>query len=92
MEYIKKAIDSDSELHIRILRDTLCDLRKENFLMKIAVCVLLAVSVLCAVSVFRSRRGCGCQSASPCYEQASDCVFYGAGAREKQKPGGKKSA
>ena len=46
MEDIKKAIDSDNELHIRILRDTLCDLKKENFQMKIAVCVLLIVSVL----------------------------------------------
>lgn len=92
MEDIKKAIDSDNELHIRILRDTLCDLRKENFLMRIAVCFLLAVSVLCAVSVFRQRRGCGCQSASPCYERTSDCVFHGAGARERPKPSGKKSA
>lgn len=90
MEDIKKTIDSDNELHIRILRDTLCDLKKENFQMKIAVCVLLIVSVLCAVSVFRSRRGCQC--ASPCYEQILDCVFHGAGARENQKPGGKKSA
>lgn len=90
MEDIKKAIDSDSELHIRILRDTLCDLRKENFLMKIAVCLLLAVSLLCAVSFFRSRHGCQCSS--PCYEQTSDCIFYGASARERQKPGGKKSA
>lgn len=87
---IKKTIDSDSEMHIRILRDTLCDLQRENFLMKIAVCVLLIVSVLCAVSVFCPRRGCQCPS--PCYEQISDCVFYGAGARENQKPGGKKSA
>ena len=90
MEDIKKTIDSDNELHIRILRDTLCDLKKENFQMKIAVCVLLIVSVLCAVSVFRSRRGCQC--ASPCYEQTSDCVFYGAGASERPKPSGKKSA
>ena len=87
---IKEKIDSDNEMHIRILRDTLCDLRKENFLMKIAVCFLLAVSLLCAVSVLRPRRGCQCPS--PCYEQTSDCVFYGAGARERQKPGGKKSA
>ena len=86
---IKKTIDSDSEMHIRILRDTLCDLQRENFLMKIAVCVLLIVSVLCAVSVFRPRRGCQCSS--PCYEQTSDCVFYGAGARERLKPSRKKS-
>lgn len=65
MEDVKKAIDSDNELHIRILRDTLCDLKKENFQMKIAVCVLLIVSVLCAVSVFCPRRGCQCPS--PCY-------------------------
>lgn len=90
MEDIKKTIDSDNELHIRILRDTLCDLKKENFQMKIAVCVLLIISFLCAVSVFRPRRGCQCPS--PCYEQISDCIFHGTGAREKQKPGGKKSA
>lgn len=90
MEDVKKAIDSDNELHIRILRDTLCDLKKENFQMKIVVCVMLIVSVLCAVSVFCPRRGC--QSASPCYERTSDCVFYGAGASERPKPSGKKSA